>query len=352
MMSKIGIGQKIICSLMVMIFVFSTCCSVNAINNPVGIGGQVLKDGENAAGQQITITNENSGEVFSKTVNSNGYYACGMDANEGDKVIASCTYDGTTFSNFVHVDFSQLTQWLNLSITSGSSNDNGGNGNGGDSTPPSSPHANFAWTPLQPFENESVSFTDLSTDEDNDILSWVWSIDGQTIEQKNVEYIFTNPGNHLISLTVTDSTSHYNTKQATLVVAKINTTANTNDTNSTSTLENITIIITTTDENNNTIANEKIDVYQNSTLIKTGYSDISGQCIFSLSPGSYTFKTGGETKEELFASDGAITFMLGNNVDAPVVENNIFLVVVAIIAIAVISVSIIVFFVRKKGMIS
>ena len=354
-MSKSEIGRTSICLVVATMFLASICFSVTAINNPVGIGGQVLKDGEPATGCQLTITNDNSGEVFSKTVNNNGYYACGMDANENDKIIVSYVYEGTTFSNYVFVDFSHVTQWLNLSITSGSSNGNGGNGNGGTPTPPpfpNLPYADFAWTPLQPSEDESVFFTDLSTDDDDDVLSWVWSIDGQTIEQKNVEYIFTNPGNYLISLTVTDSMNLYDTKQAMLVVAKGNTTANTNDTNFTSVSENVTIVVTMADEHNNTLANEKVDVYRNSTLIKTGYSDSSGQCIFSLIPGSYTFKTGGETKEESFTSDGVITFMLGSNVNNPaVIENNIFLVVVAIIIIVVISVLVVAFFVRRNGVI-
>ena len=339
-------------SLLCIILLILSSLSITAVPSPAGIGGWV-KDANGSYvvdGTPVYAKNLATDEIAYRNT-ENGYYAIGISAQTGDNIRVTVYIGADKAEKIITIDLGKPTQWCNLSITSWSSDDgNGGsdadgtgNGDDGTSTPPSStssPYADFTWLPLQPSENESVSFVDLSTDDDGDISSWVWSIDERTVEQKNIEYIFTNPGNYLISLTVTDSMNHYDTKQAMLVVTKGNTTANTNDTNFTSVSENVTIVVTMADENNNTLANEKVDVYRNSTLIKTGYSDSSGQCIFSLIPGSYTFKTGGKTKEESFTSDGAVTFLLssGEPVHGEITESFPWLLVYAIVIVATLAI--------------
>lgn len=305
--------KKILILVLISTLLFSSIPQVSSIPPPVGIGGWVKDANGSYApdGTPVYAKNLATGKIVYRST-GNGYYAIPISAQSGDNIkVTSYLGTGKTEKNIV-VNLEKTTQWCNLSINSGSSNDNGGseNGNGGGSTPPSSPHANFAWTPLQPFENESVSFTDLSTDDDSDISSWVWTIDEQTIEQKNVEYIFTNPGNYLISLTVTDATDNHNTKKMTVVVSKEYTTPETNNTNSTSSQENITIIITTIDADNNTVANERISIYQNNTLIKTVYTDNNGTASVIMPPGSYSFESNSGIKNLTFANDGQVTFLL------------------------------------------
>ena len=76
------------------------------------------------------------------------------------------------------------------------------------STSDDPPHADFFWVPTTPLTYQQVTFFDNSTDNDGYIINWSWDIgnDG-TIDGygKYMEYTFTTPGSHDVTLRVIDN---------------------------------------------------------------------------------------------------------------------------------------------------
>jgi len=67
------------------------------------------------------------------------------------------------------------------------------------------PLVDFYWTPLSPFENESVQFTDNSSAYDMPI-SWFWQFgDSNTSTLQNPAHTYSQQGTYPVNLTVTDS---------------------------------------------------------------------------------------------------------------------------------------------------
>ncbi|MGQ9477157.1 MAG: PKD domain-containing protein [Candidatus Bipolaricaulia bacterium] len=67
------------------------------------------------------------------------------------------------------------------------------------------PVADFSFAPLEPTTEDTVAFTDLSTDPDGRIVSWLWEFgDGATAEIQTPSHRFAEPGNYSVKLTVTD----------------------------------------------------------------------------------------------------------------------------------------------------
>ncbi|RKX51605.1 MAG: hypothetical protein DRP50_08590 [Thermotoga sp.] len=71
---------------------------------------------------------------------------------------------------------------------------------------PSPPVANFSFEPISPKPNEVIEFTDNSYDTDGSIHSWYWEFgDGTTSSNKNPSHAYSERGEYLVNLTVTDN---------------------------------------------------------------------------------------------------------------------------------------------------
>ena len=68
------------------------------------------------------------------------------------------------------------------------------------------PSAAFTFYPLDPFEDEPVSFDgSSSSDPDGDLVGWIWEFgDGATAEGKIVTHAYLTPGKFQVTLTVKD----------------------------------------------------------------------------------------------------------------------------------------------------
>jgi hypothetical protein len=67
------------------------------------------------------------------------------------------------------------------------------------------PTANFTYTPENPSTQDTIQFTDTSTDSDGTIISWLWDFDdGNTSTQQNPTHQYTDDGTYNINLAVTD----------------------------------------------------------------------------------------------------------------------------------------------------
>jgi PKD repeat protein len=68
------------------------------------------------------------------------------------------------------------------------------------------PTPSFTFSPTQPDEGGTVTFTDRSTDADNNISQWRWAFgDGTTSSERHPEHLYQDSGIYPVTLTVTDS---------------------------------------------------------------------------------------------------------------------------------------------------
>jgi PKD repeat protein len=68
------------------------------------------------------------------------------------------------------------------------------------------PVAEFSYSPDDPKVNGDVTFTDLSTDPDNDLVSWEWDFgDGTTSTNQNPTHSYSGTGTYSVTLTIWDS---------------------------------------------------------------------------------------------------------------------------------------------------
>jgi glucose/arabinose dehydrogenase len=80
-----------------------------------------------------------------------------------------------------------------------------------------SPNALFTSSPLRGVAPLTVSFSDASTDGDNDIVSWLWTFgDGTSSTQRNPSHQYAAPGRYTLTLAVTDSAGHTDYTSATV----------------------------------------------------------------------------------------------------------------------------------------
>lgn len=67
------------------------------------------------------------------------------------------------------------------------------------------PTANFTYIPENPSTLDTIQFTDISTDSDGTIVSWLWDFDdGNTSTQQNPSHQYADEGTYNVNLTVTD----------------------------------------------------------------------------------------------------------------------------------------------------
>jgi len=82
------------------------------------------------------------------------------------------------------------------------------------------PTANFTYSPGTPTTADSIAFTDNSTDDDGNIVSWAWSFgDGGTSAEQDPSHSFGSPGTYTVTLTVTDDDGATDTQTATITVS-------------------------------------------------------------------------------------------------------------------------------------
>jgi len=67
------------------------------------------------------------------------------------------------------------------------------------------PRAAFVFAPAEPTTQDTVQFTDQSTDPDGTVVSWAWEFgDGATSDQQNPTHRYTDDGTYTVTLMVTD----------------------------------------------------------------------------------------------------------------------------------------------------
>ena len=84
---------------------------------PVGVGGTVkyLNGTDAPDGILVTANNVDTGKK-AYGVTENGWYAIGIEARDGDKIVVSVEYNGMTAENSTIVNIHNVTQWCNLTF--------------------------------------------------------------------------------------------------------------------------------------------------------------------------------------------------------------------------------------------
>ena len=68
------------------------------------------------------------------------------------------------------------------------------------------PTASFSYSPGSPTTEDTIQFTDRSTDNDGTIVSWWWDFgDGETSALQNPSHRYSRSGTYIVTLKVTDN---------------------------------------------------------------------------------------------------------------------------------------------------
>jgi PKD repeat protein len=82
-----------------------------------------------------------------------------------------------------------------------------------------SPIASFSYTPANPTTDDSVSFSDSSSDSDGSLITWAWDFgDGSSSSVQNPSHNFAAAGTYVVTLTVTDDGGASDTDSANVTV--------------------------------------------------------------------------------------------------------------------------------------
>ena len=111
------------------------------------------------------------------------------------------------------------------------------------------PEVNFSFSPTNPTTLDNIQFTDKSEDTDGCIIAWLWDFgDNVTSREKNPLHNYSENGNYVVSLTVTDNLVGTNIKSSFIKVINIEPTADfTIDPINPTDLDNISFIDDSTD---------------------------------------------------------------------------------------------------------
>jgi len=268
---------------------------------PVGIAGRVIIDGVPTNGIEVVVQNLNTGETIQtytrKAQSEDGWFVCAVGGKDGDIIKATVNYNGKLYSKQITVDLNRTTHYINFTITS------------------SPPSANFIWTPEHPKVNETITFIDMSSDPDGDIVSTSWKIAGHNFTGHEIQYTFIEPGNFTISLIIMDSSGYIDICQKTIYIAPLEPSFSTNETSTSNQTEktDITLFIEVKDKNGNPLPNTKVEIYRNNTLVQVVYTNEDGIAETEVQSGSYEIRASygahEETKRMNFINDGRVTFL-------------------------------------------
>jgi hypothetical protein len=242
--------------------------------------GRVTINGEPKGGVNLTVENLNNSvsdscqTAYNQTGQTVGYYIGTVTGQNGNKIKVTCFYQDKTYIKNTTIDFSETNTYVNFSFTYNQS------------------------------ENTSDN-TDNDTDDDTD--------DDEDGDSGSGGFVPPPPPDDGDDTNTSDNTSDDNETED-------NTTDDTDDADNdtdddipdtSNQTENITLYIETTDDRNNSIST-KVDIYdENQTLVKSVYTNSSGEATVQVPPGSYTIKSdyNGDTenKDMSFVNDGRIT---------------------------------------------
>lgn len=81
------------------------------------------------------------------------------------------------------------------------------------------PVADFTFSPVAPATEDTIQFTDKSSDPDGKIVGWRWEFgDGATADLQAPTHVYSEPGSYTVRLTVTDDGGATDTKAKEIVV--------------------------------------------------------------------------------------------------------------------------------------
>ena len=314
------------------VFVLAFSLSVNAApSQPIGVGGILTVDSVCIDSASVVIANIDTGETHTKTTENGGFYACALSATTGDVIKVSYDHEGTIYENTAVADTSIVTNWLNLTITIETEEEDDEENGGWTPSPPeqsNSPVADFTVSPEQPVIWDIITFTDISTDPNDDIIARTWDIDGHAYTTNTVQCAFLKSGTYSATLLVMDSEGNTDTmdKEITILDAPLynssdNSTGDDNDT----TLpppENITLTFEVEDQDGNPQCCTSVYVYdENNLLVVFAVTNKTGHANVSVPPGYYTINASyhgvTESKDMSFTNDGKVGFTLMLNGGTP-----------------------------------
>lgn len=322
--------NKLLPLFFVFILVFSLAVSA-APSQPIGVGGILTVDTVCIDGASVVITNIDTGETQTKITENGGFYACALSATTGDVIKASCDYEGTTYENTVIADTSLVTNWLNITITIETEGDDEEENGGWTPSPPeqsNSPTADFTVSPEQPVIWDIITFTDISTDPNDDIIARTWNIDGHSHTTNVVQCAFLKPGTYSATLLVMDSEGNTDTmdKEITIIDAPLYNSSDNSSENNNETIptppENITLTFDVEDQDGNPRCCTSVYVYdENNSLVAFAVTNSTGCANVSVPPGYYIINASyhgvTESKDMSFTNDGRVGFTLLLNSGIP-----------------------------------
>lgn len=177
-----------------------------ASENPQLVYGYIsYSDGSSALdGASINVTNRNtSHSKIVNTVGGEGIYSCDITGEDGNEIWINVSQYGNTGNSMIILNNSEYTQYCNITIS----------GN-------EFPNADFSFDISEPNTDETIQFTDKSTDpEESTASNWTWDFgDGTTSNEQNPKHKYSINGTYQVTLTATDSYGAPSTKTTTINV--------------------------------------------------------------------------------------------------------------------------------------
>jgi len=289
---------------------------------PIGCGGRIMINGSYTNDITISVTNSDTGETQTKITENEGFYACALSATTGDTIKISCDYEGTIYENTAVADTSLVTNWLNLTITTEVEEEDEEEDNGGwiPSPPDQSnpPVADFTVSPEHPIIWDVITFTDISTDPDDDIIARTWSIDGHVHTTVTVQCAFLKPGTYSAILLVMDLEGNTDTIEKAINVYEPPDDDSDDPLDNITTPdppENITLTFEVNDQDGNPRCCTSVFVYdENNSFVAFAVTNSTGCANVSVQPGYYiinaTYRGVTESKDMSFTNDGILSFTL------------------------------------------
>lgn len=196
--------KKFLLLVLVIVILSNAIPCMSGQPHPIGLTGWVYReDGSPAANASVTIFNVNESIYANTTTNGTGAYATTISGDTDDTIRVNCSHLGEIGSNTTVVDVSKVTHWVNLSLLVAAI----------------PPVARFTYSPDRPVVGKTVIFTDYSTDEDGQVVGWLWDYgDGVTRVGKSASHSYNREGYYEVTLKVTDNDGLTDTTKKTVKV--------------------------------------------------------------------------------------------------------------------------------------